>query len=109
MPFDALETAIQLAATLRQPLARLRQHDHHLAVQATDACNSIGLNLDEGRRRTRGDRLHLFRVALGSAGELRTALRLAHAWGHLGPAEVEAPLALLDRLVAMTWRLTHPR
>lgn len=107
MAFDALETAIQLAAALRPALTRLRQCDRHLAVQATDACNSIALNLDEGRRRVGGDRLHLFRVALGSAGELRTALRLAQAWGHLRPAELATPLALLDRVLAMTWRLTH--
>jgi hypothetical protein len=37
----------------------------------------VALNLDEGRRRAGQDRLHHFRVALGSAAELDTALRLA--------------------------------
>jgi four helix bundle protein len=109
MAFDALETAIQLATALRSPLTRLRQHDRELATQAIRACNSVALNLDEGRRRAGRDRLQLFHVALGSAGELQTALRLATAWGHLVPADLAAPHALLDRILAMTWRLCHRR
>jgi four helix bundle protein len=109
MAVDVLETALQLAAALRAPLTRLRQYDRDLATQAIRACNSLALNLDEGRRRAGRDRLQLFHVALGSAGELQTALRLARAWGHLGPAELVAPLGLLDRILAMTWRLTHRR
>ena len=107
MAFDALELAIQLAAALRQPLARLRQCDPRLAAQADEAADSIALNLAEGRYRAGRDRLHLFRVAQGSAGELRAALRLAGAKGHLTPPESTAPLALLDRLLAMCWRLTR--
>jgi four helix bundle protein len=109
MAFDALETTIQLATALRQPLARLRQQDRDLAQHARQACNSIGLNLDEARGRAGGDRTQQFRIALGSAHEVRTALRLAVAWGYLGPADVSAPLALLDRIIAMTWRLLNRR
>jgi four helix bundle protein len=109
MAFEALEVAIQLAHALRAPLARLRTRDRRLAQQATDACNSIGLNLDEGRRRSGQDRLHLWRIACGSAGELHTALRLAEAWGHLEPASLAPARALLDRELAMCWRLVHGR
>ena len=107
MAFDALELAIQLAQALRRPLERLRTHDRHLYQQAKDACNSIAQNLDEGRRRAGQDRLHLWRVALGSAAEVQTALRLAEAWGHLDAAALVTPRALLDRVLAMTWRLVH--
>lgn len=109
MAFDALEVAIQLATALREPLRRLRTRDRRLAQQATDACNSIGLNLDEGLRRAGQDRLHLWRVAHGSAGELHTALRLAQAWGYLDGASLAAARALLDRELAMCFRLVHGR
>ena len=65
------------------------------------------LNLGEGRRRTGKDRLHLWRVAGGSADEARQCLLVAEAWGYLTPDEIAEPLALLDRLCAATWRLTH--
>ena len=92
MAFDALEVSIQLCAALRAPLERLRQHDRDLCDQA---------------RRAGKDRLHLLRIAAGSAHELATALRLAHAWGYLDPASLGQPLALLDRVQAMLWRLSH--
>ena len=53
MPFCVLETAIDLAAALRDPLARLQHRDRDLASQARRACNSVALNLDEGRRPSR--------------------------------------------------------
>jgi hypothetical protein len=34
MAFDALQTAIELAAALRQPMARPKQRDPDLATQA---------------------------------------------------------------------------
>jgi hypothetical protein len=60
-----------------------------------------------GRRRCGADRLHHWRIAAGSAEELRTALRVALAWGDLQAAEVSEAPGLLDRILAMTWRLTH--
>ncbi len=107
MPFQVLETALDLAAVLRDPLARLQHRDRDLASQARRACNSVALNLDEGRRRAGQDRLHHFRIALGSAAELDTALRLALAWGYLDPASLAGPRGLCDRVIAMAWRLVH--
>ncbi|MBI4705024.1 MAG: four helix bundle protein [Deltaproteobacteria bacterium] len=109
MAFDALEVAVELAVALRAPLAVLRQHDRGLEEQAKQAVNSVALCLDEGRRRAGKDRLHLFRVAAGSAAEVRTALRLAEAWGYLGPEALAPAYALLDRELAMLWRLAPPR
>ncbi len=107
MAFDALEVAVQLIEALREPLRRLRSRDRALAQQATDALNSIGLNLAEGRRRAGGDRVHSWNVAFGSADELRVALRQAEAWGHLDAASLAPGRALLDRELAMCWRLTR--
>ncbi|MEW6747197.1 MAG: hypothetical protein AB1486_31065, partial [Planctomycetota bacterium] len=49
----------------------------------------------------------IFRGAAGSADELRTALRVVLAWGELEQPAIAEPLALLDRVLAMLWRLTH--
>jgi hypothetical protein len=51
--------------------------------------------------------LHLWWVAAGSADEVRTALRAAVAWGDVDDAEVAEALGLLDRVLAMLWRLKH--
>jgi four helix bundle protein len=57
----------------------------------------VPLNLAEGRRRVGKDRLHHFRIAAGSADELRVALLVARAWGDLGAGDVRQAFALLDR------------
>ena len=107
MGFDALDTAIQLVAALRAPLGRLQQHDRDLAGQARRAASSVALNLGEGQRRGGADRVQHFRIAAGSAAEVGVALRVAEAWGYLDAAGLTAARALLDRVLAMTWRLTH--
>ncbi|HEV8325537.1 MAG TPA: hypothetical protein VG389_28270 [Myxococcota bacterium] len=73
--------------------------------------HDFGLDLrsarPEGRRRAGKDRLQSYRIAAGSADEVRAALLVAAAWGWLPEPALAAPLALLDRLLALTWRLTH--
>ena len=107
MPFEALEVSLELVRSLRRPLRRLESRDPRLSRQLRDAASSVALNLAEGRRRAGKDRRHLWRIAAGSADEVRTSLRVAEAWGHLEAPELEEALELLDRLLAMTWRLTH--
>jgi len=107
MPFDAFEVALELVRSLRAPLAALDQRDPSLAQQLRRAAASVPLNLGEGRRRSGRDRVHLWRVAAGSAGEVLAALRTAEAFGYLAPPSVAPALALCDRVLAMLWRLTH--
>ena len=80
-----------------------------MARQIRKAAQSIPANLAEGRKRVGRDRLHLFRVANGSAAEVKVTLQSAEAWGFVGVAALTKPLELLDRVLAMTWRLTQPR
>jgi len=109
MAFDALVVALQINRTVA-PLARvIAQHDADLARQIRRAATSISGNLGEGRRRVGKDRLHLFRVADGSAAELELHLETAEAWGFVDVAALGEVLDLLDRELAMTWRLTHKR
>ena len=107
MRFHALEVAIELASSLRQPAEAIRRRDPGLYRQLREASNSIGLNIGEASGRVGADRLHHFRIAAGSAEEVRTALRLAVAWGDLPPEAIQLPLRIVDRIVGLLWGLTH--
>jgi four helix bundle protein len=71
------------------------------------SASSVAANIEEANRRTGGDRRYLLKVAAGSAAETRAHLRVAVAWGWLRTMDVESTLALLDRQLAVLWRLTH--
>jgi len=51
--------------------------------------------------------MQFFRIAAGSAAEVRATLEVALAWGYLDAAPLAA--AEVDRVLAMLWRLTHRR
>jgi four helix bundle protein len=85
----------------------LRRQDRDLADQLRRAAASVVLNLAEGSGRRGLDRMHCYRIAQGSAREVRAALEVAQALGLLeSSADVEA---LLDRVLAMLWRMTKGR
>ena len=107
MSFDALEVSLELIRSLLQTVTVLRTRDPKLHDQIRRAASGVPLNLAEGRRRAGKDRVYHFTVAAGSADEFRTALRTANAWGELDAAHFTQALALLDRVQAMLWRLTH--
>jgi four helix bundle protein len=106
-PLHAFDVSVQLIRQLREPVTRLQARDADLASQIRRAASSVPLNVAEAHRRVGRDRAHLFRVAAGSAAEVRAALLVAEAWGHVAQADVVDALASLDRLLAMLWRLTH--
>ena len=105
--FDAYEISLQLARSLRPHLVRLRSCDASLTNQLTRALTSVPLNLSEGRRRVGKDRTHLFRIAEGSVAEVRACIDTANALGYVEQEGLAEPLALIDRMQAMCWRLTH--
>ena len=107
MKFIALETSLELIGALRGPISPLRIRDAKLHEQIRRAATSIALNLAEGAGRSGKDRRRHFRIAAGSAEEVRAALRVALAWGDLSSGGAAEALRLLDRLLAMLWRLTH--
>jgi four helix bundle protein len=107
MPFHAFDVALEMIGQLRQPLAAIAQRDPELAQQLRRAAASVPLNLSEGRRRQGRDRIHLWRVAAGSADEVVASLRVAEAWGHVERASITPALTSCDRVLAMLWRLTH--
>ena len=105
--FIALELSLDVIASLRTIVNALKTRDRELHDQIRRAASSICLNLAEGRRRSGCDRLHFWRVAAGSADELRTALRVAEAWGILEPEATLSAHRLLDQVLAILWRVTR--
>jgi four helix bundle protein len=105
--FQALEVSLDLVRALRRPVALVRNRDRDLSQQIRRAASSIALNIAEGRERAGADRAHHWRVAAGSAAEVRAALRVAVAWGDVEDRDVARALELLDRVLAMLWRMTH--
>ena len=104
---DALEVSLETVGALREPLRVVRGRDVDLYRQLRRAGSSMALNIAEGNLRVGNDRRHLWRVAAGSADEVRTGLRTAVAWGDLDAESIEPSLLLLDRVIAMPWKMTH--
>ena len=107
MRFEALELSLQLIRALTGIVRRIQQHDAEEARQMRTAASSVSRNLAEGRARAGKDRTHLYRIAAGSAEEVRAGLLIAGAWGWVSDDEVGAAMQLVDRLCAILWRLTH--
>ena len=107
--FAAYDLAVQAASALRPLLDAINRRDPDLGRQVRRASSSVAMCLDEGSQRTGRDRFHLYRVAAGSAAEVRTALVLATTWGYVTAQDAATAHALLDRVVAILWRLTHPK
>ena len=105
--FIAYEVSVELVTSLRELVPRLEQSDRELADQMRRAASSVVLNLAEGQRSAKGNKQKHYAIAHGSANEVKAALELARAWGWID--EARAPCEILDRLLALLWRLTHPR
>ena len=107
MRFIAMEITIRIIVCLRPLVEIVRQNDSKLAGQITTAGSSISLNLGEGDRRTGRDRKHFFKISSGSAEEVRTALRVAVAWGYLKEESIREVLEDIDQYQAIMWKLTR--
>ncbi len=104
---DVEIAALDLIAQLKSLMPAIRAHDRDLARQLLRAANSIALNLSEGQKNDDGNGRARFASAAGSANETRMALRVALAWGYFAPQRAEGSLKLLDRIVAMLWKLSR--
>jgi len=88
-------------------LQRIREHDAKLADQLRRAAQSVVLNIAEGRGNKGGNAELRFATACGSAKEVRAALGVASDWGYLEPRAVARLDRRLDRVCAITWRLSR--
>ena len=105
--FVAFEVAIQVIEEMKEVVAVVRRHDVDLARQMVRSASSVAANVAEGNRRVGKDRLHLFRVASGSADETVAHLRVAQAWGYVERAHAQGALKLLDRELRLLSGLTR--
>ena len=107
--FDAYEVSLELVDVLEPVVAVIKRHDRDLERQLRRAASKIPAQVREGARRTGGDRDYLFRTAAGSADEVRGHLETAVRWKYVSREMIAPADALADRVVAMLYRLTHPR
>ena len=105
--FIAYEVSVQLVTSLRELVPLIERSDRDLADQMRRAASSVVLNLAEGQRSAKGNKHKHYAIAHGSANEVKAAIDVARAWGWID--EAHEPREILDRLLAILWRLTHPR
>jgi four helix bundle protein len=107
MSLHVASLSIELVASLRPLLPRIRRQDRSLADQLVRAASSVALNIAEGEYSDPGNQRARFFTAAGSANETLAALRVAVAWGYIPTTEADAASALAGRVIAMLWRLTR--
>jgi four helix bundle protein len=107
--FIALEVSIEVVQSLRDVVSQLALRDRDLANQIRRAASSAALNVAEGAKRAGKDQLHHYRIAAGSAAEVRAALAVGAAWGYFDSARYAPIEALLDRQAALLYRIAHRR
>ena len=107
--FIARHIALDLIRSLLQPIGQIARHDRALAQQLRNAGSSVHLNLAEGNHRVGRDRMHFFRIAAGSAAEVRAVLEVAIAWQYIDEESAAETLRYVDRELGLLWGLTHRR
>ena len=105
---DIFEIAIGCCERVGPLAERISARDRSLADQLRRAMASVAMNVAEGAGSQGGNKRVRYFTALGSAREVDAALRVAVAFGYVGPIE-EGLARDLDRVAAALWRLTHPR
>lgn len=101
--------ALQAITQRRPAVLAVRRHDRSLAEQLRTALSSVALNIGEAEYSDPGTKRARLHTAAGSANESRSALAVATAWQYVGERDVAEGLALLDRVLAMLFRLLHGR
>jgi len=107
MPFQVEELSLELISALVPLMPRIKQRDKDLADQLKRAASSVGLNAAEAAFSDPGNRKARLFSAAGSANETRHALRQAVAWRLVTASDAEKALRLVERVVAILWRMTR--
>jgi four helix bundle protein len=105
MAFVAIDVGMEMVRGLGAVVPRIEARDRSLADQVRRAASSVVLNIAEGAERRGKDRAHHFRIASGSAAELKVGLGIAEAWGYVPASALESTLARLQRLGGLIYGL----
>ena len=108
MRMQVHEMALSIIEALAPIVGLIQRQDRGLAQQLRASASSIVLNIAEAEYSDPGNKRARFFTAAGSANESRAAVRVAIAWRYVSRERASEVLALLDRVVAILWRLTHP-
>ena len=103
--FITYEVSLELIRSLRTVVPAIKKYDKDLADQLARAASSFTLNLGEGARSTAGNQRSRYESAHGSANEVKAAMQVAASWGWI--EDLKPQLEILDRLLALLWRLTN--
>ena len=107
--FASLEVSYLVIKAVRPLVESVAKENRDLADQLMRAATSTSLNLAEGQRSQGGNRMKHYSIAHGSANETKAGVKLAIALGLVDEPSALESLALLDRELALLWRLTNPR
>ena len=107
MALRVAEMSVQMIETLRPLIGRIKARDKSLADQLTRAASSVCLNIAESQHSDPGNRRARLFTAAGSANESLMAVRVAVAWGYVNGSDGKASMALLDRILAVLWKMTR--
>ena len=102
---SAREVVLELGPLVQ----RIREQDAKLVDQLRRAAQSVVLNIAKGRGNDAGNARLRFATACGSAKEVRAALHVASDWGYIEALRVTQLDRRLDRVCAITWRLSRSR
>ena len=101
------DVAVEMIREIRPLIERVGRHDKALAVQLRKSASSVPMNIAEGAKSRGGNEVARYQDAAGSANETRSALQVAAAWGYIAESSRTSVDGLLDRVIAMLYRLTH--
>jgi four helix bundle protein len=101
------DVSLELVEALQPLVSRIKRQDRSLSDQLVRAASSITLNICEADYSDPGNKRARLFTAAGSANEVRAAVKLAVAWRYVTRDDVSKVEPLLDRVIAMLWKLTH--
>jgi four helix bundle protein len=101
------DLSVRVIEGLQPILVSIKARDRALADQLARAASSVTLNIAESNYTDPGNRRSRLFTAAGSANEVRAALRVARAARYCEPEAAAGVEALLDRVIAILWKLTH--
>ena len=105
--FDTYEVSVLLNRSVKTIVEIVKGKSAELADQLHRAAMSVTLNVAEGARSSDGNKRRHYSIAQGSANEVKACVDLAETWGWID--DTREIRGLLDRQLALLWKLTHPR